>query len=109
MYFSLFRHIQTKITSLAYKEFITEHDSCADAPIFFLSFSGFKESLNCHLVNFRSYKCSNTSPDLFERDFPPSIFIGFPPAVIDAGKGMSAESRRAWIEEKSLILKQTYW
>ncbi|KAM4556092.1 DNA ligase 1 [Fundulus diaphanus] len=33
---------------------------------------------------------------------------GFPPAVIDAGKGMSAESRRAWIEEKSLILKQTY-
>uniref|UniRef100_A0A672JTC4 DNA ligase n=1 Tax=Salarias fasciatus TaxID=181472 RepID=A0A672JTC4_SALFA len=33
---------------------------------------------------------------------------GFPPAEIDAGKGMSAESRRAWIEEKSLILKQTY-
>ncbi|XP_072219764.1 DNA ligase 1 [Leuresthes tenuis] len=33
---------------------------------------------------------------------------GFPPAVIDAGKGMSAESRRNWIEEKSLILKQTY-
>ncbi|XP_076601811.1 DNA ligase 1 [Chaetodon auriga] len=33
---------------------------------------------------------------------------GFPPAVIDAGKGMSAESRRAWIEEKSLVLKQTY-
>uniref|UniRef100_A0A8D3E897 DNA ligase n=1 Tax=Scophthalmus maximus TaxID=52904 RepID=A0A8D3E897_SCOMX len=32
----------------------------------------------------------------------------FPPAVIDAGKGMSAESRRAWIEEKTLILKQTY-
>ncbi|KAM7379731.1 hypothetical protein PAMP_005262 [Pampus punctatissimus] len=33
---------------------------------------------------------------------------GFPPAVIDAGKGMSAESRRTWIEQKSLILKQTY-
>ncbi|XP_040912081.1 DNA ligase 1 [Toxotes jaculatrix] len=33
---------------------------------------------------------------------------GFPPAVIDAGKGMNTESRRAWIEEKSLILKQTY-
>ncbi|XP_078143791.1 DNA ligase 1 [Centroberyx gerrardi] len=32
----------------------------------------------------------------------------FPPAVIDAGKGMSADSKRAWIEEKSLILKQTY-
>ncbi|KAM6919201.1 DNA ligase 1 [Xenentodon cancila] len=32
----------------------------------------------------------------------------FPPAVVDAGKGMSAESRRAWIEEKTLILKQTY-
>uniref|UniRef100_A0AAQ5Z0N2 DNA ligase n=1 Tax=Amphiprion ocellaris TaxID=80972 RepID=A0AAQ5Z0N2_AMPOC len=29
---------------------------------------------------------------------------GFPPAVIDAGKGMSAESRRAWIEEKILSL-----
>ncbi|XP_054624293.1 DNA ligase 1 isoform X2 [Dunckerocampus dactyliophorus] len=29
-------------------------------------------------------------------------------AVMDAGKGMSAESRRAWMEEKSLILKQTY-
>lgn len=33
---------------------------------------------------------------------------GSSPAVIDAGKGMSAESKRAWIEEKSLILKQTY-
>ncbi|XP_056149207.1 DNA ligase 1 [Lampris incognitus] len=32
----------------------------------------------------------------------------FPPTVIDAGKGMSAESKKAWIEEKSLILKQTY-
>uniref|UniRef100_A0A4W5LJV5 DNA ligase n=1 Tax=Hucho hucho TaxID=62062 RepID=A0A4W5LJV5_9TELE len=32
----------------------------------------------------------------------------FPPAVIDAGKGMSAENQKAWIEEKSLILKQTY-
>ncbi|KAG7319695.1 hypothetical protein KOW79_016838 [Hemibagrus wyckioides] len=32
----------------------------------------------------------------------------FPPAVIDAGKGMSVESRRAWLEEKGLILKQTY-
>uniref|UniRef100_A0A8C6PLG3 DNA ligase n=1 Tax=Nothobranchius furzeri TaxID=105023 RepID=A0A8C6PLG3_NOTFU len=28
---------------------------------------------------------------------------GFPPAVIDAGKGMSAESRRAWIEEKNSL------
>ncbi|KAL0966507.1 hypothetical protein UPYG_G00296110 [Umbra pygmaea] len=32
----------------------------------------------------------------------------FPLAVIDAGKGMSAEKQKAWIEEKSLILKQTY-
>ncbi|GAA6090890.1 DNA ligase 1 [Tachysurus ichikawai] len=32
----------------------------------------------------------------------------FPPAVTDAGKRMSAESRRAWLEEKGLILKQTY-
>ncbi|KAK3513792.1 hypothetical protein QTP70_028883 [Hemibagrus guttatus] len=32
----------------------------------------------------------------------------FPPAVIDAGKGMSVDSRRAWLEEKGLILKQTY-
>ncbi|KAM8839059.1 DNA ligase 1 [Synchiropus picturatus] len=33
---------------------------------------------------------------------------GSSPAVIDAGKGISAESKRTWIEEKSLILKQTY-
>ncbi|XP_061551059.1 DNA ligase 1 isoform X1 [Phycodurus eques] len=33
---------------------------------------------------------------------------GTSPAVIDAGKVMTTESRRAWIEEKSLILKQTY-
>lgn len=32
----------------------------------------------------------------------------FPPAVIDAGKGMSTDSRRSWMEEKTLILKQTY-
>ncbi|KAJ3595399.1 hypothetical protein NHX12_004703 [Muraenolepis orangiensis] len=32
----------------------------------------------------------------------------FPPAVMDASKGMSTESRRAWLEKKSLILKQTY-
>ncbi|KAM9791475.1 DNA ligase 1 isoform 2-T5 [Syngnathus typhle] len=33
---------------------------------------------------------------------------GTSPAVMDVGKGMTTESRRAWIEEKSLILKQTY-
>ncbi|KAK2900593.1 hypothetical protein Q8A67_008708 [Cirrhinus molitorella] len=32
----------------------------------------------------------------------------FPPAVLDAGKGMSVENRRVWLEEKALILKQTY-
>ncbi|XP_073705016.1 DNA ligase 1 [Garra rufa] len=32
----------------------------------------------------------------------------FPPAVLDAGKKMSVENRRAWLEEKALILKQTY-
>ncbi|XP_051990271.1 DNA ligase 1-like isoform X2 [Xyrauchen texanus] len=32
----------------------------------------------------------------------------FPPAVLDAGKGMSAENRKVWLEEKGLILKQTY-
>ncbi|XP_051552827.1 DNA ligase 1-like isoform X2 [Myxocyprinus asiaticus] len=32
----------------------------------------------------------------------------FPPAVLDAGKGMSVENRRVWLEEKGLILKQTY-
>uniref|UniRef100_A0AAV2JQM9 DNA ligase n=1 Tax=Knipowitschia caucasica TaxID=637954 RepID=A0AAV2JQM9_KNICA len=32
----------------------------------------------------------------------------FPPAVIDAGKGMSNDGKRSWIEEKTLILKQTY-
>ncbi|XP_052388293.1 DNA ligase 1 [Carassius gibelio] len=33
---------------------------------------------------------------------------GFPPAVLDAGKGMSAENKKVWLEEKALILKQTY-
>uniref|UniRef100_A0A8C2G4Q9 DNA ligase n=1 Tax=Cyprinus carpio TaxID=7962 RepID=A0A8C2G4Q9_CYPCA len=32
----------------------------------------------------------------------------FPPAVLDAGRGMSAENKRVWLEEKALILKQTY-
>ncbi|XP_059419246.1 DNA ligase 1-like [Carassius carassius] len=32
----------------------------------------------------------------------------FPPAVLDAGKGMSAENKKVWLEEKALILKQTY-
>ncbi|XP_029441067.1 DNA ligase 1 [Rhinatrema bivittatum] len=32
----------------------------------------------------------------------------FPPEVVDAGKGMSADSRKAWIEERALILKQTF-
>uniref|UniRef100_A0A672RPE2 DNA ligase n=1 Tax=Sinocyclocheilus grahami TaxID=75366 RepID=A0A672RPE2_SINGR len=31
-----------------------------------------------------------------------------PPAVLDAGKRMSAENKRVWMEEKALILKQTY-
>lgn len=37
------------------------------------------------------------------------LLVAFPPAVTDAGKGLSPESRRSWIEEKSLVLKQTYW
>jgi len=73
-----------------------------------LCFVVFEVPLNFHPACVRSYKCSSTCIDLFEMHFFPS-FIGFPPAVIDAGKGMSAESRRNWIEEKSLILKQTYW
>lgn len=32
----------------------------------------------------------------------------FPPAVIDASKGMSTEAKKAWIEEHALILKQTF-
>ncbi|CAN0022814.1 unnamed protein product [Lampetra planeri] len=32
----------------------------------------------------------------------------FPPKVLDGGKGMSPDSRKAWIEEKNQILKQTY-
>ncbi|OCT72895.1 DNA ligase 1 isoform X1 [Xenopus laevis] len=31
-----------------------------------------------------------------------------PPTVMDAGKGMSADSRKSWIEEKAMILKQTF-
>ncbi|XP_074075780.1 DNA ligase 1 isoform X3 [Macrotis lagotis] len=32
----------------------------------------------------------------------------FPPAVVDAGKGKSADARKAWLEEKGLVLKQTF-
>ncbi|KAJ8272672.1 hypothetical protein GJAV_G00092040 [Gymnothorax javanicus] len=32
----------------------------------------------------------------------------FPPQVLDASAGKSAESRRSWLEENALILKQTY-
>ncbi|KAJ8409818.1 hypothetical protein AAFF_G00218770 [Aldrovandia affinis] len=32
----------------------------------------------------------------------------FPPQVLDAGIGRTAEGRRSWIEENTLILKQTY-
>ncbi|XP_038608622.1 DNA ligase 1 isoform X1 [Tachyglossus aculeatus] len=36
---------------------------------------------------------------------PPSQ--GYPPEVPDAGKGKSAEARKAWIEERVMIVKQT--
>uniref|UniRef100_A0A8C5PCT0 DNA ligase n=1 Tax=Leptobrachium leishanense TaxID=445787 RepID=A0A8C5PCT0_9ANUR len=32
----------------------------------------------------------------------------YPPSVLDAGKGMSSEARKAWIDEKAMILKQTF-
>ncbi|XP_036055485.1 DNA ligase 1 isoform X2 [Onychomys torridus] len=32
----------------------------------------------------------------------------FPPAVVDAGKGKTAEARKMWLEEQSMILKQTF-
>ncbi|XP_075461332.1 DNA ligase 1 isoform X2 [Ascaphus truei] len=31
-----------------------------------------------------------------------------PPAVLDAGKGMAADARKAWIDESAMILKQTF-
>nr|KAF6410312.1 DNA ligase 1 [Rousettus aegyptiacus] len=33
---------------------------------------------------------------------------GFPPAVVDAGKGKAAEARKTWLEEQGMILKQTF-
>ncbi|XP_038237005.1 DNA ligase 1 isoform X1 [Dermochelys coriacea] len=33
---------------------------------------------------------------------------GFPPEVLDAGQGKSAEARKAWLEEQTQILKQTF-
>ncbi|XP_067412580.1 DNA ligase 1 [Emydura macquarii macquarii] len=33
---------------------------------------------------------------------------GFPPEVLDAGQGKSAEARKAWLEERTQILKQTF-
>ncbi|XP_052026815.1 DNA ligase 1 isoform X4 [Apodemus sylvaticus] len=32
----------------------------------------------------------------------------FPTAVVDAGKGKTAEARKMWLEEQGMILKQTY-
>ncbi|XP_006868288.1 PREDICTED: DNA ligase 1 [Chrysochloris asiatica] len=32
----------------------------------------------------------------------------FPPAVVDAGKGKAAEARKTWLDEQSMILKQTF-
>uniref|UniRef100_A0A7N5JYK2 DNA ligase n=1 Tax=Ailuropoda melanoleuca TaxID=9646 RepID=A0A7N5JYK2_AILME len=32
----------------------------------------------------------------------------FPPAVVDAGKGRTAEARKTWLEEQAMILKQTF-
>ncbi|XP_041509676.1 DNA ligase 1 isoform X1 [Microtus oregoni] len=32
----------------------------------------------------------------------------FPPAVVDAGKGKTAEARKMWLEEQGMILKQTF-
>ncbi|XP_054367462.1 DNA ligase 1 isoform X4 [Mirounga angustirostris] len=31
-----------------------------------------------------------------------------PPAVVDAGKGRTAEARKTWLEEQGMILKQTF-
>ncbi|KAM5296447.1 DNA ligase 1 isoform 2-T2 [Glossophaga mutica] len=31
-----------------------------------------------------------------------------PPAVVDAGKGKSAEARKTWLEEQGMVLKQTF-
>lgn len=37
------------------------------------------------------------------------LVSGFPPAVVDAGKGKAAEARKTWLEEQGMILKQTFW
>lgn len=37
------------------------------------------------------------------------LFVEFPPAVVDAGKGKTAEARKMWLEEQGMILKQTFW
>lgn len=44
---------------------------------------------------------------------PKALLVGlvseFPPAVVDAGKGKTAEARKTWLEEQGMILKQTFW
>lgn len=32
----------------------------------------------------------------------------FPPAMVDAGKGKTAEARKTWLEEQGMVLKQTF-
>lgn len=33
----------------------------------------------------------------------------FPPEILDAAKGKSAEARKAWLDERALIVKQAFW
>lgn len=37
------------------------------------------------------------------------LFSEFPPGIVDAGKGRTAEARKMWLEEQGMILKQTFW
>lgn len=43
------------------------------------------------------------------KPLPVHLVLGFPPAVVDAGKGRTAEARKTWLEEQAMILKQTFW
>ncbi|XP_040398529.1 DNA ligase 1 [Cygnus olor] len=51
---------------------------------------------------------SRCSPPWHTPSRSPPPGQGWPPAVLDAGQGMAPEARRAWLEEQSRILKQTF-
>jgi hypothetical protein len=56
--------------------------------------------------------CSGNRNDEFIKMTISIVFIAFleyPPEIINAGKGKSAETLKQKMEESALVIKTTYW